>query len=226
MQLECAVCQTPFQHEKHGPGRLPRFCSLQCRAVQRSQQKAACLGRLSEGDRRNRYPATRQPKPLVHCQCEQCGVSYQAATGSRGNRFCNSQCRDAWHVATKASETAAKLRPVECPCCSTVFKPKQSLQRYCTRRCEKKVQHSNKNHRRRAATEAGTVNPYAVFTRDGWQCKSCSKPTPRSQRGTFDHDAPELDHIVPISKGGPHTYANTQCLCRACNQSKGAKLSA
>jgi 5-methylcytosine-specific restriction endonuclease McrA len=29
--------------------------------------------------------------------------------------------------------------------------------------------------------------------------------------------APTLDHIVPLSKGGSHTYDNLQCACFRCN---------
>lgn len=68
------------------------------------------------------------------------------------------------------------------------------------------------------------VNPFKVFERDGWRCQICGKPTPRSRRGTLHPNAPELDHIVPISKGGPHAYANTQCACRACNIEKGDRF--
>lgn len=34
----------------------------------------------------------------------------------------------------------------------------------------------------------------------------------------------ELDHIVPISKGGSHSIGNVMPLCRACNRSKSDKL--
>ena len=66
---------------------------------------------------------------------------------------------------------------------------------------------------------AESVKPFVVFDRDRWHCKLCGCKTPKSKRGTYD-DAPELDHIVPISKGGQHTYLNTQCACRKCNQIK------
>lgn len=33
----------------------------------------------------------------------------------------------------------------------------------------------------------------------------------------------EADHVVPLSRGGPHCAANIQPLCRSCNASKGAK---
>jgi 5-methylcytosine-specific restriction endonuclease McrA len=32
-----------------------------------------------------------------------------------------------------------------------------------------------------------------------------------------------LDHIIPISKGGPHSRDNVVMACRSCNSSKGAK---
>jgi 5-methylcytosine-specific restriction endonuclease McrA len=34
----------------------------------------------------------------------------------------------------------------------------------------------------------------------------------------------EIDHVVPLSKGGKHEDANIQLLCRKCNRDKHAKL--
>ena len=35
-----------------------------------------------------------------------------------------------------------------------------------------------------------------------------------------------FDHIVPLSKGGKHTVANTDMKCMDCNTKKGSKLEA
>lgn len=64
------------------------------------------------------------------------------------------------------------------------------------------------------------VNPSVVFARDGWKCQHCGKPTPKDLTGTVSPDSPTLDHVLPLSKGGAHSYANTQCLCRDCNNKK------
>jgi hypothetical protein len=48
------------------------------------------------------------------------------------------------------------------------------------------------------------------------RCAICGDPM------TFD-DA-TLDHIVPLSKGGPHTLSNLQIAHRVCNSVKGARL--
>jgi 5-methylcytosine-specific restriction endonuclease McrA len=69
----------------------------------------------------------------------------------------------------------------------------------------------------RGALKSENVDPFKVFDRDGWRCQICMRKTVRSKRGTADDRAPELDHIMPLSKGGDHTYANTQCTCRRCN---------
>jgi len=64
------------------------------------------------------------------------------------------------------------------------------------------------------------VNPIKVFERDGWRCHLCGTMTIKARRGTYHPKAPELDHIVPLSKGGEHSYRNTACAHRACNNAK------
>lgn len=71
--------------------------------------------------------------------------------------------------------------------------------------------------------EAHSINPIAVFERDKWKCRLCGVSTPRALRGTYEPRAPELDHILPLSKGGSHTWGNVQCACRACNGAKSNK---
>jgi len=70
------------------------------------------------------------------------------------------------------------------------------------------------------AVAVESVDPIKVFDRDGWRCQLCGKKTPKAKRGTYSRNAPELDHIMPLSLGGEHSYRNTQCLCRSCNGSK------
>ncbi len=57
-----------------------------------------------------------------------------------------------------------------------------------------------------------------IKKRDNFSCKKC---------GVNIADEPtlllEIDHIIPISKGGMSVEENLQCLCWKCNRGKGAK---
>lgn len=81
---------------------------------------------------------------------------------------------------------------------------------------------------RRRAVEiglsAGRIDPLAVFDRDGWRCYLCGVETPRSLRGSYEPQAPELEHVIPLVCGGTHTWGNVKCSCRACNGRKGAAM--
>ncbi len=61
------------------------------------------------------------------------------------------------------------------------------------------------------------VDPVVVFERDKGKCGICMKPVERGSNW-------EIDHIMPISKGGAHCYANVQLAHRTCNRAKAAKL--
>lgn len=52
-----------------------------------------------------------------------------------------------------------------------------------------------------------------VFIRDSYTCQYC---------GIRTRDL-TLDHVVPRSKGGPHTWENLVSACRGCNHRKGGK---
>jgi hypothetical protein len=74
----------------------------------------------------------------------------------------------------------------------------------------------------RGAAGGEAIDPIKVFERDKWKCQLCGTRTPKKKRGTYDDNAPELDHILPVSKGGQHRYTNVQCACRRCNGMKNA----
>lgn len=57
---------------------------------------------------------------------------------------------------------------------------------------------------------------FSIYQRDGYRCRKCGV----SQRYT----QLEVDHIIPIAKGGKSTYNNLQTLCHKCNTKKGDNL--
>ncbi len=55
---------------------------------------------------------------------------------------------------------------------------------------------------------------FAIYERDHYRCRKCGKST----------DDLEVDHIIPISKGGKSTFDNLQTLCHRCNYRKGSNI--
>jgi 5-methylcytosine-specific restriction endonuclease McrA len=52
----------------------------------------------------------------------------------------------------------------------------------------------------------------AVFARDHWTCQYCGK------------SAENVDHVIPRSLGGEHTWVNVVAACRRCNSKKENRL--
>lgn len=83
--------------------------------------------------------------------------------------------------------------------------------------------HKRVRSRRIRSGPRDRIDPYDVFARDGWKCKLCGSGVDLSL--PVNHDLrPNLDHVIPLSKGGTHTYANVQTTCRRCNTDKGDKM--
>lgn len=67
--------------------------------------------------------------------------------------------------------------------------------------------------------------PLPILNRDNWTCQLCGVATPIELRGTTHPNAPEVDHIIPKSRGGLlRDPDNLRCVCRACNTKKSLYL--
>lgn len=86
---------------------------------------------------------------------------------------------------------------------------------------------SQNHNRRRAKIAAVTTEPVsriAILKRDKWKCQLCGCRTPQRLLGTHEPNAPTLDHIIPLAKGGGHSPDNLQCACWTCNTSKRDRI--
>lgn len=83
---------------------------------------------------------------------------------------------------------------------------------------------SRKKARKYGGHYDASLKALDIFERANWACQRCGIDTPKENRGKGLSNSPELDHIVPLSKGGDHAMHNVQCLCRKCNIDKGDKI--
>lgn len=156
--------------------------------------------------------ASRLPKTVCSRVCE-----------LRRGRARNVTAAIALHKQAAAVISCDECRAQFCPMYGSKHASLCSPCRDLRKRAQKRTGRIARRAMERAA-HVESVDPFKVFERDGWACRLCGTPTPRLKRGTYDDDAPELDHVIPLAKGGEHTYANTQCACRKCNGLKGDEI--
>lgn len=155
-------------------------------------------------------PHGKPPKRIVQCSC--CGKVFMFNRGDhhggRGFWYCGDACFAYAPSQNHRVKDLARLgtlypTPRHCKNCGNYFSP------------------ARKAKQREVSVEK--VDPILVFERDGWKCHICGVQTDKAKRGTYEDDAPELDHITTLSEGGEHSYRNTACACRSCNLQKGGK---
>jgi hypothetical protein len=75
------------------------------------------------------------------------------------------------------------------------------------------------NSAARAEAHGGAVEWFdvvAVYERDEWLCWICGQPVDPALRAP-DPLSKSLDHVVPISEGGPHVRENVRLAHAICN---------
>lgn len=220
----CARCGVEIPPRLSKGGRQKLYCEEHAPIVA-SEQKAAWVQRRAEKARAARLlvygpflPSKRDRQQFATAAkqalgCRNCG---EELIGRR-TMFCCSPCRSR-HVAGLPPAPKPVYLDLDCPECGSSFRQKAKSQMFCSGRCGKRNKDRIRTKLRRSKQPDGErLDPIRVFERDGWRCQLCFVKTPRSLMGKQWCNSPTLDHIVPLSKGGEHSYRNTQCACHHCN---------
>lgn len=81
-------------------------------------------------------------------------------------------------------------------------------------------------HERRARLLGNASEPFdprEVYDRDGWICGICDGAVDPALAFPASGSV-SLDHVVPVSHGGPHTRENTRCSHLGCNSKRGNRV--
>lgn len=119
------------------------------------------------------------------------------------------------------------LRRHECPVCGTLT----TRPTYCSDACMRKANNATHEHRRRARIEAAMVDRDitvdGLYKRDGGICHLCGDRCNYDDFVVVDGTKicgdwyPSIDHVIPLSKGGEHSWSNVKLAHRICNSIKG-----
>jgi len=236
----CEQCGTIFEYRAGGNTTegSGRFCSNKCKGEWRSLSAGPWLldGQLVYG-KENRQNGVRIGSICnIHFKtCKQCDKLFVGHKYKRSD-YCSEVCRVTYltqYSIEYEKKKKEQKNPYVCKWCEEVFiAPYGSKRRiFCSDICIKQYRNFYKkkrkgfygNHRQRArhyGVEYQRIKDIDILKRDKWTCCYCGCKMSKELRGTYKPNSPEIDHIIPMSKGGPHIESNLVCSCRECNNLK------
>lgn len=204
--IECTMCgdsqtkiRTPYKNRTHN---LCRKCADRVRSFIKCKQH------------------------WEHRSCLGCGSEFCSSK----MKYCSDDCRYKKHLrdAKKSRSENPKFQQTSsCVRCGSKFSFVHSGtdRKFCSAACRRRAwDETSRSRPSRIERQPDYSVAFRILREAHWVCSSCGIKTPEKLRGTHELNAPEVDHIVPLSRGGTHEYENLQCLCKSCNSSKGAKL--
>ena len=144
--------------------------------------------------------------------------------GKYSLKFCNRSCSASYTNRQKTKHGKYQERP--CSICSTTYLPHTPDSKFCSKQCYG-------NSLKKYKTEEERITETRKRWREGnanYRAKLLEQTPPDTDREAirqFYNNCPsgyDVDHIIPISKGGLHTLSNLQYLTASENRSKGNKL--
>jgi 5-methylcytosine-specific restriction endonuclease McrA len=148
-------------------------------------------------------------------------LTFGRGAAGRDPYYCSRQCE----LAFRRARYVHVRFIYSCEICSHLFTTNQSLQKRCSEHIDlgARLRTAKRRVIRSAAMRGHHVDRLAILERDRWRCRLCGQPIDRSLPGRHPLSA-SVDHIVPISQGGPHTEENMQAAHLCCNSAKGPHL--
>ena len=212
--ITCRACATDFAYP--GRGRPPQFCSTQCRmahyagspaAVRSWKPRTSCIecGTTSGmAERRLRYP-----RGSAGARCRDCYNAY-----CRGRHSPNPTRKRPDYTKYRSCldcgiDFLAVCSAIRCNPCQVVVDAEGRGAAYALRRLAKKKGDT-------------TITQHLLGERDNWTCHLCGEPVPQFTH-CIDGQSATIDHIVPLARGGSHTWDNVRLAHRSCNSARGAK---
>jgi 5-methylcytosine-specific restriction endonuclease McrA len=164
-------------------------------------------------------PAKRIRLPrLIHVRfhgCPGCAARFKAGT-SKAGRYCSHTCRNRHRWQQEHGDEVRSCRE-----CGEAWRrgDRPNQIDYCSIECSRRAAKRSYKQQRRARLKNADgrvegIRNEVVAERDHWRCHIC--------HGEVDRETWSIDHLVPLSKGGDHSYDNVALAHWRCNVLRGA----
>jgi hypothetical protein len=200
----CRACQRPFERRQNGNGYS--YCP-------------SCVPALTA-----QWNGTGSAPDFAARPCAQCGVMWTPVFGERGNTCGNASCvKVRPDVPSRYRFKSSAL--TSCENCDVPCRTPKNGQPLCNR-CrfiKRGLARNRAMARRYAAEKAGDdISWRELGERDGWRCHICNRKVQKRAGTAKQPRGATVDHIVPLTDDGLHTWDNVALAHRECNTSRGA----
>lgn len=129
-------------------------------------------------------------------------------------------------------EEESRMRRVHaCPICGKATDRRGCCSADCQRTYTNRTHDQNRRARIRNALADNDIQLFGLYERDGGVCHICGglcdwNDYETREDGSFvaGDDYPSIDHVVPLAKGGEHSWQNVRLAHRRCNYLKSDRL--
>lgn len=188
-----------------GKGHTRQYCSRPCHVEKR------------ERDRLESKLAAQPYSVLRWFDCLVCGKR-SISRYNNHQRTCSGECskEHARRYARQRAEAGHSPRSVSCQECDAAFIVQYGDKRkvFCSDRCSKRHNSRHRDHKLRVNGKAERITLAALRKRDANRCHICGKKVGRSSSWP---GGASIDHLIPVSQGGTHTWKNVALAHMGCN---------
>lgn len=208
----CKACGKEFKRKRTtnpDRGEKNEYCSRACAYEGRKAKTAA--------KKETKYIKIKKQRISI---CTVCGREFNKKNISA--TCCSDVCR---YEKQKENQRNRYIRKtvisIDCAVCGKQYQAYEGKGGKCPH-CTRAARKAREKAQRRSllgSIRTETITIKALYRRDGGICQLCGKKTNINKN--HNHDLyPSIDHIVPLSQGGEHTYSNVQLAHRICNSIK------
>lgn len=189
-------------------------------------------------------------KPLT-IRCKVCGtertIAAQCIRKSYKNKFFCKTCAQRERDRRKAEDHERRLFDKEmkraerdkaeqlewkaCPVCGTLFIGRG---KYCNEPCKERARNRahdvNRRARIKGQLEDKDISLHELYRKDKGVCYLCGEQCDWSDCSNINdtfiagNRYPSIDHVIPLAKGGMHSWSNVKLAHKQCNSKKSDKL--
>lgn len=237
----CVECGATFTKKKGNE----KYCSLECRRVYSNRNKVSryvkkapiafvceCCGRMAFTNKPNAKYCSDECKHKSEWQ-HQVESKYGSVEAYQAELKRKKQKRQLDFAKRKQEERKRRIEEhtvqKECIVCGKPFTTLNPAQKTCSKECGKRLSYARKQNRiPKEQIVDKDITLEALYRRDSGVCYLCGQRCDWNDRDTkaniVGKNYPTIDHIIPVARGGLHSWNNVRLAHFWCNTMKSDSL--